>query len=274
MLSQLRYRLALRSRWNRFRSLSRLLGMSAAFKYLLLKKGKIRGKELRLHPKQLRYPITLRPPTSDQGVFQQIFLEEEYACLDLPSEAGLIIDCGANVGYSSAYFLSKFPQCQVVAVEPDPHNFAVLERNLAPYGDRVKCLQAGIWSHPTTLKMVEEMYRDGLEWSKQVRECYDGETAELQGIDVDTLLKESGFDRISLLKIDVEGAEVMMFAGDYQSWLGKVDSLAIELHDDSHFGNATEIFHQAIQGQDFELSKSGELTICNRLKPHPLKTAA
>jgi len=73
-----------------------------------------------------------------------------------------------------------------------------------------------------------------------------------------------GRSRIGLLKMDVEGAEVVVFGGKCV-WLNQVDRIAIELHDDSVFGNATEIFYNAIRGQNFEISQSGELTICSRL---------
>jgi hypothetical protein len=54
-------------------------------------------------------------------------------------------------------------------------------------------------------------------------------------------------------------------AGGKCAWLNQVDKIAIELHDDTVFGNATEIFCNAIRGQNFEISRSGELTICSRL---------
>jgi FkbM family methyltransferase len=82
-------------------------------------------------------------------VFAQIFIQREYSCLDdlSVSNVDLVIDCGANVGYSSAYFLSRFPECNIICVEPDPSNFRSLEENMAPYKDRVKLINSGVWSH-------------------------------------------------------------------------------------------------------------------------------
>jgi len=39
-------------------------------------------------------------------VFEQIFIGEEYSCLCDLKDTLLILDLGANVGFSSAYFLS------------------------------------------------------------------------------------------------------------------------------------------------------------------------
>ena len=79
-----------------------------------------------------------------------------------------------------------------------------------------------------------------------------------------SLLALSQRSKIGLLKMDVEGAEVVIFGGEC-AWLYQVDRIAIELHEDTVFGNATEVFYNAIRGHNFEISQSGELTICLRL---------
>jgi FkbM family methyltransferase len=186
----------------------------------------------------------------------------EYAPLNELTNIELIMDLGANVGYASAYFLTHFPRAQLIAVEPDPANFAMLKRNMVPYGDRVRILHAGVWSHPTRLTIRDIPYRDGREWARQVEECKKG---DIDAVDIPTLLRHSGHDRISLLKIDIEGAEAVLFADRYQSWIDKVSTIAIELHDDSFFGDCSHIFFSAINDLDFQVSRSGDLTICKRM---------
>lgn len=217
-----------------------------------------------LMSKNAKFPLVCRPNTSDFDVFYQIFVEREYSCLDDLSNVDLVIDCGANVGYSAAYFLTRFPNCKVICVEPDVSNFMLLEKNLAPYKERVKLIRSGIWSHTADLKVLETPYRDGHKWAVQVRECNPGEVPEMQAIDIGTLLKESGFNKISLLKMDIEGSEAVVFTKNknYESWLSCVDNIAIELHDDSCFGNTSEIVLNAITNyKSFNISESGELTI-------------
>jgi FkbM family methyltransferase len=215
-----------------------------------------------LMSKNARFSLICRPNTSDKDVFGQIFIEREYSCLDDLSNVDLVIDCGANVGYSSAYFLTRFPECKVICVEPDLSNFKVLEKNMAPYKERVELIRSGIWSHTTDLKISEEPYGDGREWSVQVRECKMGEIPEMQAIDIGTLLRESGQNKISILKMDVEGAEAVVFGRNYESWLSCVDNMVIELHDDSSFGKASDIVLNAISTvKSFNTSTSGELTV-------------
>jgi hypothetical protein len=96
-----------------------------------------------------------------------------------------------------------------------------------------------------------------------VRQCAPNEKAAFEGEGIASLLSSSGYDRISLLKMEIEGAEAVVFR-DNAYWLHKVDAIAIELHDDSCFGNGSEVFFSAICGQEFEASQSQELTICCR----------
>jgi FkbM family methyltransferase len=207
----------------------------------------------------IKAPLHFRLYSSDSSVFAAIFRRHEYATIREQKNVELIVDCGANVGYSSIYFLTTFPHSRVIAVEPDPANFAMLERNLAAYTDRCVVNRSAIWSHPALLVMDEQPFRDGREWSQHVRECLPGENGFL-ATDIGTILRQSGAQRISILKIDIEGAESEVFARNYDSWINRVDTIVIELHDDE----CRERFRTAIAGVPFVVNESGELTVCRR----------
>lgn len=217
-----------------------------------------------LTSKYAGYPVLCRAHSSDIDVFYTIFIKREYSCLDDITEAGLIIDCGAYVGYSSVYFLSRFPRCDLIAVEPDPENFELLCLNLSHYGHRASLLQAAVWSHPTKLKLSEAPYRDGREWSRQVRECKSEEGSSFPAVDIESLLQRSGHDRVSILKIDIEGSEAVVFSDHHATWIDRVDNIVIEIHDDSVFGHCSAVFARAIANREFNVSRSGELTVCRR----------
>jgi FkbM family methyltransferase len=207
--------------------------------------------------KYAKFPLKCRPNTSDASIFRQIYLQREYRCLDDIQNANLIVDCGANVGYSSAYFLSRFPSSYVIAIEPDPDNFALLKTNLAPYNGRYRAVNSAVWSQPMGLVLSN---RDGGESGRSVRPALKGEEATIIATDVGTLLQESGCDRISILKIDIEGAEAFVFSSNYESWIKRVDNLVIELHDH----NCVAIFRSAISNENFLVSNCDELTVCRR----------
>jgi FkbM family methyltransferase len=252
-------------RWQEFSRFSASLGFSSA---LLFYFHSLRcrffsvARPFTLTSKRVEFPLKCRPKTSDLDIFRQIFVELEFSCLDDLTDVQLVIDCGANVGYSAAYFLTRFPCCRVIAVEPDPGNFAMLEQNVAPYKARVRTLQTAVWSRPANLVLSETKYRSGRSSTRQVRECRPGDSPGMVAVDIGSLVRDAGLKRVSLLKVDIEGAEAVVFAENYESWINMVDNIAIELHDDTEFGEASSVFFDAISTRPFVVSRSGELTVC------------
>jgi FkbM family methyltransferase len=208
----------------------------------------------------------MRTGTSDREVLGQIFIQREYEPLEL-SQPRMILDLGANVGYSSAYFLSKYPTANVLAVEPDPGNYAVCCRNLAPFGQRAKVIQGAAWVERTRLVLERGSYRDGREWTTQVR-LAKGEvtpSASIDGYDMRTLIDLCGAAEIDLLKIDIEESELQLFSRNTESWLPRIRNLCIELH-----GPECEaIFFRALADYSYDLSRTGELTVCSDLRIRP-----
>jgi FkbM family methyltransferase len=220
----------------------------------------------RVRPRQVLHPLQVRlRGSSDISVFHQIFLVEEYAFLRDLDEPALVLDLGANVGFSSAYFLSAFPKARIVAIEPDERNFAICQTNLSPYGDRVLLLQGAVWSSPAKLRMVKGSFRDGREWATQVEEWTgdDPTSPSVPAWDVGSLIDMSGGGTVDLLKVDIERAERSVFGESARSWLHKVRNICIELHGK----DCEEVFFAALKDFHYELESSGELTICRNLRP-------
>ncbi len=175
----------------------------------------------------VQHPVYSRAGTSDAWVLTQVFLEREYAPLDRERNVRVAFDCGANVGYSSIYFLNQFPHCRVLAVEPDPDNLELLRINLQPYGSRVEIVIAGVWSTATRLVIV----RRSEAWATQVRAATRDEMGDLLAVDIASLMQRAGVDRVDVLKVDIEGSEAEVFSANVDTWLPKIGNLAIELQD-------------------------------------------
>lgn len=226
------------------------IGLASTVRLVLEKRFGL-SRPMRLTSRMLDFPVNARRGTSDLKVFHQIFTLREYRCLDGLKLNGLIVDLGANVGYSSAYFLSRFRQASVVAIEPDEANYNILVENLKPYGDRFSAIQAAIWPGAESVNLDRSL---GEEWGFTVLPSKNG---AIRTIDIPAILSGSGYDRISLLKIDIEGAEKQLFEAD-TSWLDQVDNIVIELHDEE----ARKIFFSKIDTSYFIISTCDELTVC------------
>ena len=234
------------------------LGVKASIHYLFQKLQNKKHEPYALYSKYACHPLLCRPATSDLDVFSQIFMNREYRCLDDITDVDLIIDCGANVGFSAAYFLSRFPGAHIIAVEPDPGNFRMLQKNLEPYGDRACCICSAVWSRPVELAIKSG--GDRREWARQVEQVGEGEEATITAKDIGTILQDSGFDRIGILKVDIEGAEADVFSYNYEHWISRVDNIVIELHNK----NCISIFREAIAKEKFNVTECDELTVCRR----------
>jgi FkbM family methyltransferase len=215
---------------------------------------------LSVRPSFLKHPVKLRARTSDPFVFRQIMIENEYLPLrDL--QVATILDLGANIGLSSAWFLCRFPKATVFAVEADVDNYATCCENLAPYGSRARTLHGAAWSSQTNLTLR----RKSCAADHSVEETVAGEEGEMQvpAWSLANLIEMSGFVQVDLLKMDIEGAETTVFRANVSNWLGRVRNLCIELHGQA----CREAFFKALAGYDYEHVRSGELDVCTNLRP-------
>ncbi len=230
----------------------------------------------------LAHPVLLRPATSDYLVFRQIFVEREYAPVNGFAPPKLIVDCGANVGYASAYFLSRFPSTRLIALEPDPENFDICKRNLAPYGGRATVLQKALWSHPAHLTLlhfgslgdqgemgVQVFEKTGDDFPEHVHRGINPPipVGEVDAVDIASILATGS--PIDILKLDIEKAEMVIFDDPHLPWIKHVKNIVIELHNEE----ASRRFFRAMESYSYDHLTSGELTICRNIKPRKSEEA-
>ncbi|MCX6851922.1 MAG: FkbM family methyltransferase [Verrucomicrobia bacterium] len=183
--------------------------------------------EISVQVPALKAPVILRAGGSDIEVFKKIFIDHEYR---LPFDACpcTILDLGANTGLASLYFRTQFPEAQIVAVEPDPANFAMMQRHLGALPG-VEIIQAAVWSHDGEITLTDPGIGS---WAMRVEESSHsaGSQCEVAALSMPSLLKHFPQGRVALLKMDVEGAEKEVFESS-AAWIENIDAIVIELHD-------------------------------------------
>lgn len=222
---------------------------------------------LQINRPDIKFPFYLRVPSTDVPVYDQIFLRQEYD-FDVKRTPKIIVDAGANIGLASIYFSNKFPDAKIIAIEPEKSNLEVLKRNIAPYGNVILVCGA-LWHENTRVNLVDPCIG---KWGFMTQaqddadERYGGFVHEVQGMTVDTIMKEQGIDHIDILKIDIEGAEKEVFE-DPSSWIEKVDTLIIELHERikpgcnrSFYSGSKGFDNKWVRGENVYLTRSGERT--------------
>jgi FkbM family methyltransferase len=137
-----------------------------------------------------------------------------------------MVDAGAHIGLASLYFAQRFPECQILALEPEPQNFELLQKNTGSYSN-ITPMQAALWGHSTTLSLVDQKCGN---WAFQMEER-EGEK-EIPAITVEKAKNLLEASMIDILKMDIEGAEEGVLE-NYFEWGGCVRTVIVELHGES-----------------------------------------
>jgi len=166
---------------------------------------------------------------SDAFIHGEVF-EHNYYHFELACEPNTILDLGANIGMTAIYFHRCFPNAALACVEPMPGNLSILRENLRLNAAKATIISGAVDS--TNGRLVMEVARK--DYGHRVAK--PGETSgerhiEVAAFCVPTLLGMLKWDRIGLLKIDIEGHERILLS-ENASWLGLVDSICIECHND------------------------------------------
>lgn len=151
---------------------------------------------------------------------------------------GVVIDVGANVGIYSIVLATSHPKLKVIAVEASPAIFRWLTRNCNLNKlSNVTLINAAISDQDNT---VTEFYeRDSM--SSMQKESLldfgiDGEKENITGSQIvmrtlDSIIQDTNVNKISLLKLDVEGAEILALKGTSNSLSQKkIENMLIEYH--------------------------------------------
>jgi len=207
------------------------------------------------------YPhLIIRKGTSDMAVFRQVFVVRDYD-VQYDSMPRLIIDGGANAGYSALFFADKFPGADIFAIEPETSNFKVLEHNVSVCSN-VHPIKKGLWNKNGFLRIIN---KGSDKYAFMTMEVDEGEPYDVEVVTINEILRLSKHTEIDILKLDIEGAEKELFSSNYDCWLGKVNMIIIELHDSMKEG-CSEAFYFAVEKYGFEAETRGENVILRKRK--------
>lgn len=184
----------------------------------------------------IQYPFSIRANTSDIPSFFHVFFEKQYL-FKLPEKPEIIVDCGSNIGLFAIQMKNMYPDSKIICIEPDCSNFCMLQKNLKPYNN-IFLENKGLWNENTKLRTYDK-YKTG-KWGIVVEE--DNDKGKIKGITMDSIMKKYAINHIDLLKIDIETSEKTVFASNYETWLPKVKTIIIELHDHKEPGCARAFF--------------------------------
>lgn len=204
----------------------------------------------------LKHPLWVRPGTPDAGETVHSVVREVYGKYLPSGPVRFIIDAGAYIGDTTAWYLSKYAGARVVALEPNPETFAALILNCAPYGQQARLIQAGIWCQDVWVRVIQNASPNG----SSIAPCPPSVADGCPALNPTTILTQEGVDTIDIFKVDIEGAEEMLFSINSDPWLSRTRSIFIEIHSPQ----AYEAVRAATRRHGFDQRRYRELFIFSK----------
>ena len=138
----------------------------------------------------------------------------------------LIIDCGANIGLATLFFKATYPAARILAFEPDPKLFSVLERNIRRNGlEGVTAHSRAIFHRAGRIQLRPGAYpASGLSGLSRPG---DRLAVDVEAVDICDVVTEP----VDFVKMDIEGVEgkVVRRLGE-SGKLELIERLVIEYH--------------------------------------------
>lgn len=159
-------------------------------------------------------------------LFEEVFIRRHYPFAPRRSKP-FVVDCGANIGLATFFVKTLAPEADVLAFEPEPTAFRLLEENVRHnrLAD-VECVSAALAREP------------GVRTLRTPAAAHGGASLEFDGVgwtatDVEAirLSDRIGTRRVDFLKLDVEGSEAAILDDLRDTGvLAQVDEIALEHH--------------------------------------------
>lgn len=171
-------------------------------------------------------------------VFQEIFRDNDHALISGfgGEDARTIVDLGANHGFYALRTKRRNPKCRIVCLEPNPHVFQMLKRNVGNVASpQIETLWTAVAAQDGELPMdiVRQIPAIGGMALHQVeRPWMRPEFAQhivVPGVTLERVLCEREIDAVDILKVDIEGGEVAVLEAAKGS-LSRIQKIVVERH--------------------------------------------
>jgi len=167
-------------------------------------------------------PVTVRSYSGDVFVILEVLGSKCYRMPEPVERGGVVVDLGANIGITSLFLADLYEPSRLICVEPSTDNCALLRKNLSGLRQNVDIVHGAI-SNETGLVTFDNTAET---WGGRISNS--GE--RVPSLTMMDLVEHYNLERIDILKIDIEGAERLLFQSNL-NWLKRVNNIAIEIHD-------------------------------------------
>jgi FkbM family methyltransferase len=149
--------------------------------------------------------------TGDDGYFRISKYSIYSHPLVRPLNAEILIDGGAFNGDTALQFHKFSNKSKIISFEPTKESFAQLLANTEAIRESCLCINKALWSSDCVLNFVDKN-------NSQEGNCISpGGKLEIEATSIDSVVEMLDIDKIDLIKLDVEGAELESLLGSRKS---------------------------------------------------------
>lgn len=160
-------------------------------------------------------------------ITEEILRGKTYRLLPKLSGVRCVVDIGANVGAATILFANAYPESRILAFEPAPDSFVLLQRNTEDI-EGVEAYPIGLFNadrKATLYRGRKDTVTRSLAIGWGTTEAGDQVTLR----DAAECLRELSVDRIDILKVDTEGAELHILSS-ITDLLANISIIYLEFH--------------------------------------------
>ncbi|MDQ3971278.1 MAG: FkbM family methyltransferase [Thermoproteota archaeon] len=189
-------------------------------------------------------------PINKNDLINMTIREDEIIELFTPKEGDVVIDVGAHMGRYTIIGAKRVgTKGKVVAIEANPNNFEMLNRNIKLNQlTNIISLNNAVYSKETKIKLYlpgEELGHTTYNTVMSDRSKNEDKFVEVSANTLDYLLQLKGIMDVNWIKIDVEGAEFEVLKGAHNVLSNSKDiSLLIEVH---NLSGGTNLYRPIIE---------------------------
>ena len=168
------------------------------------------------------FNLSFKSYISFQNLYNEIFIHNEYL-FHSNKKNPFIIDCGSNIGMSSLFFKILYPEAKILAFEPSKANYELFEKNMINNNFKdITLIKKALLNKIKKIKL----YNPG-----SILSSINKKNGNRFEIVETTLLSDYINQKVDFLKMDIEGAETLVFEDlENKGKLKFINEMIIEYH--------------------------------------------
>ena len=148
---------------------------------------------------------------------------------DVPKNA-IVLDVGANIG-AFCLFAKLNGACRVVAFEPNPEAFDILQKNIRENGfqESITAVNVAVSDMDDSLVWISQDSDPNNHIVDQEKNSQEN-SIRVKTISLKSLLLQYSLDHVDLMKVDCEGAEYKIIESSDEYSYNRIESMRFEYH--------------------------------------------